>query len=441
VDDKLKAKAELIKELVGLRQKVSRLAAVQKKYQNVIALLGQREGPFYQLTENSPFPVIIFASNGKTEYVNSKFTELLGYTVEDIPTRQSWREKAYPIPQYRRQVIQEIETSEISGKQGLKRFDRKITCADGSMKDGILHSLYLADGGYCIVIADITELKKGQTALDVSRERFRTIYKNSPVPAFLWKRGGDDFTLVDFSDSADEFTKANLIHWIGARMSKHFSDAPHFVEDTNRCFSEKTVVKNEYWYHLRTTGEMKYVASFYIFIFPDLVLIYFVDITPYKRIEESLKENEKRLELEARRLEEANTALKVLLDYRVDEKRRIQENIATTVTQLILPFVERLDNSPLDDGQRVLISAIKSNLAEITSPFATKLSYRCAGLSPTEFAVANLVREGKRIKEAADTLSVTEDTVRFHRKNIRAKLGLKRKKLNLHSYLQQLSNE
>ncbi len=285
------------------------------------------------------------------------------------------------------------------------------------------------------------ELIKELAELSHKVAGFRTVYKNSPVPAFLWQRDGDDFTLVDFSLSADEFTKANLINWVGAKLSKLFSDMPRLVEDVKRCFSYRCIVKNEFPYSLRSTGEMKNVASFYIFIPPDLVLIYFVDITDYKRIEKSLKENEKRLELEARRLEEANTALKVLLDYRDEEKRRIQENVINTVTQLILPFVEKLQHSSLNDEQKVFVDAIKSNLAEITSPLATKLSYRYAGLSPTEFAVATLVREGKSIKEAADTLSITEDTVRFHRKNIRAKLGLKQKRLNLYSYLQQLSNE
>jgi DNA-binding CsgD family transcriptional regulator/PAS domain-containing protein len=388
-----------------------------------------------------PFPVIVFGRNGKTHYTNSKFTEFSGYGLREIPTRQAWTRKCLPVSSTRRQPARRADARAVFGERELGGRKRRIVCSDGSVKDRVVYSLHLKNGKECVIIADTTQLEESQKELEASRERFRTVYKNSPVPIFLWQRQGDDFTLVDFSLSASAFTKTVPDNWIGARLSKLFEDMPFLVDDVRRCFSKRATVRNEYPYTLRTTSERRYVASFYTFIPPDLVLIYFIDVTEYKKIEKSLKENEKRLELETRKLEEANTALKVLLDYRAEEKRRIQENVVTTVAQLILPFVEKLYHSSLDDQQRVLVDAVKSNLAEITSPMATKLSYRHAGLSPMELAVANLVRIGKSIKEAAHTLGITEDTVRFHRKNIRAKLGLKQKKLNLYSYLQQVSSE
>ena len=39
------------------------------------------------------------------EYLNPKFKEIFGYTMEDLPHKQAWLEKAYPDPQYRRQVF------------------------------------------------------------------------------------------------------------------------------------------------------------------------------------------------------------------------------------------------------------------------------------------------------------------------------------------------
>ncbi len=438
MNQKSKTKAQLTHRVVEQRRKVVRLPTDQNKYRGVAADPGKREELFYCLVEKSPFPVIIFSPEGKTEYINPKFTQLLGYTLEDIPSRHAWRKQAYPDTQYRGQVIEEIATSEAFGKRGLEGSERRITCADGSIKEGMLYSLYLTDGRYCIIIADITDLKEGQRELEVSQERFRTVYKSSPIPAFLWQRDRDDFTLVDFSSSADEFAQASVTNWLGVRLRNFFSHMPYVVDDIKHCFSEQTIVKNEYPYSLRATGEMRHVVSFYIFIPPDLVLVYFVDVTGYKKIEKCLKENEAKLELEAKRLEEANTALKVLLDYRGEEKRKIQENVVTAVSQLVLPFVQKLENTLLDDKQRVLIEAIKSNLDEITSPLAVKLSQLHAGFSPTELAVANLVRIGKSIKEAANVLCITQDTVRFHRKNIRVKLGLKHKKINLYSYLQQL---
>jgi DNA-binding CsgD family transcriptional regulator len=52
-----------------------------------------------------------------------------------------------------------------------------------------------------------------------------------------------------------------------------------------------------------------------------------------------------------------------------------------------------------------------------------------------EIKVANLVKEGKTNKEIAELLCLSKNTILFHRHNIRSKLGLKNKKINLRSHL------
>src|SRR5690242_18735483 len=42
---------------------------------------------------------------GVLGYVNSCFTELFGYTRDDIPTLDAWYEKAYPDPEYRGALV------------------------------------------------------------------------------------------------------------------------------------------------------------------------------------------------------------------------------------------------------------------------------------------------------------------------------------------------
>ena len=141
------------------------------------------------------------------------------------------------------------------------------------------------------------------------------------------------------------------------------------------------------------------------------------------------------LKLERKNLAEANAALKVLLRQREEDRRELEESLLTNVKNLVLPFAEKLKNARLTPEQLLFLEIIESHLKEITSPFLRTLSRQLAGLTPMEIQVADLVREGKTTKEIAQILYTSEDSVSFHRHNLRGKLGLKRKKVNLRSFL------
>ena len=49
--------------------------------------------------------------------------------------------------------------------------------------------------------------------------------------------------------------------------------------------------------------------------------------------------------------------------------------------------------------------------------------------------MADLIKAGKTNKEIAGLLLVSHNTVLFHRHNIRSKLNIKNKKINLRSHL------
>jgi len=67
--------------------------------------------------------------------------------------------------------------------------------------------------------------------------------------------------------------------------------------------------------------------------------------------------------------------------------------------------------------------------------FPKELPPRYADLTPAEIRVASFVRKGKSTKEIADTLDVSDQTVMWHRKNIRKKLNISNKGENLVTHL------
>lgn len=400
-----------------------------------------QDGFFNTIIEHLPYPVAIFTPDGDTQYINRKFVELFGFEMRDVSTRDDWQEKAYPDADYKNRVVKEIKQWEAFGQQSLYESRHHATCKDGSTKEVISYLMYLPNGYYCLIFTDVTESVRNQKKLKESEERFRTLYKRTPVPGFLWQWKDGDFELIDYNQSGYEMTKGNIPKVLGSRGRPYFHDVPHVLEDIKRCYLEQSVLKNEYPYKLRTTGEEIYVAAYCAFLPTDMVSLFHVDITKHINIEKALRESEKKLDMEARRLEETNVALKVLLDHRDEEKMRIQENVMYSASKLITPFINKLKGTQLTERQKLLLDTIEANLDEIVAPFAGNLSYRIASLTATEMEVAALVKEGKRIKEIAGMMCISEDAVCFHRKNIRSKLGLKHKKINLHSFLQQMGKK
>ena len=155
-------------------------------------------------------------------------------------------------------------------------------------------------------------------------------------------------------------------------------------------------------------------------------------------LEERVKERTKELEINTRNLEEVNTALGVLIKKRDEDKAELEERILANSKELVLPYIEKLENTPVDDRQKAYLSILVSNLNDIISPFSNFLTSGYGKLTSSEIQVSDLIKHGKRTKEIAELLSLSARTVESHRKNIRRKLGLINKRANLRSHLMSI---
>jgi DNA-binding NarL/FixJ family response regulator len=154
---------------------------------------------------------------------------------------------------------------------------------------------------------------------------------------------------------------------------------------------------------------------------------------------EELKKREQALELKSRSLEEANTALKVLLQHREEDKAALEEQVLANVRKLVLPYLENLKHLHLNEKQAAQVKIAEENLKQIVSSFLHNLTSSYLELTPREIQVANLVKEGKTTKEMTEILNISATAVDFHRKNLRSKFGIKNKKTNLMAFLSSLS--
>lgn len=160
------------------------------------------------------------------------------------------------------------------------------------------------------------------------------------------------------------------------------------------------------------------------------------DITEQKRTMDMLKENERQLVASSETLKETNAALRVLLKQREDDKREMEDVFVSNIKEMILPYVHKMQKDRIGFRHKAYLDIISTNLNEIMAPFLNKI--RQLNFTPKEIEVASLIRDGKTTKEIAEIMSVATSAIDSHRNNIRAKLGLIKKDVNLRSYLMTL---
>ena len=159
------------------------------------------------------------------------------------------------------------------------------------------------------------------------------------------------------------------------------------------------------------------------------------DISERVRDAGEIERARKELEAKSIYLEETNTALRVLLRNIEREKIEVQEDVIVNVREMILPVVQKIRHRRPENERNALIDVLETNLNGIVSPFVRNLTIKGVPLTPTEIKVANLIKQGKSTKDIADLLNLSVRSIEFHRDNIRKKLDIKGKKVNLQAFL------
>ncbi len=309
------------------------------------------------------------------------------------------------------------------------------------------------------VFFDITETKKAEEALRKSEEKYHRLYKlmrlmTDNMPDMIWAKDMDGrymfvnqamcdkLIMCDCPDRAIGMT--DMVIAEKERNAGYEYTFGEFCVNSDAIIQERKVacriieegfVRNKY-----------FVLDVHMapFLNENREMIGTVgcgrDVTNEKEVEKALKEREIELERKNLRLEELNSALKILLEKRDEDKKVIEEKVLMNIKNLIIPYVVKLKKTTLNDRQEIFLEIIQSNIEDILSPFAHKLSYKYLNFTPTELQVADLVKQGFRTKEIADLLNSSPETVSGHRKSMRKKLNLKDKKSNLRTHLLFLDN-
>jgi PAS domain S-box-containing protein len=164
-----------------------------------------------------------------------------------------------------------------------------------------------------------------------------------------------------------------------------------------------------------------------------------IDISHVDDVRRLLAEKEEQVKRQGQELAELRAAIKAMANEGEERCSEIEATILRNIELRSIPIIRRLRSKNRNTELDPLIETLERSLREIASPVIKKLSQGSNPLSHSELQVANLIREGLSTKRIAETLSISERTVEFHRRNIRLKLGLRGMRTTLKHHLVNLT--
>ncbi len=160
-----------------------------------------------------------------------------------------------------------------------------------------------------------------------------------------------------------------------------------------------------------------------------------LDVTDHKMALNALKESKEELKNYKLALEQKDLALKEMLEHVERTKNKLKENISINVNETILPVLEKFKMKGVSSDH---VDMLHRYMNDLTSSFGSKIIQRNFRLTPREIEICNMIKNGFSNKEISDFLNISLQTVEMHRKNIRKKLNISNKDINLTSYLQEI---
>ena len=421
-----------------------------------LAQYRQTSGRFAGIFRAIPDAVVFADVNRQIVMVNPAASQIFGYAEEEVIGRNTQQFYA-SAQEYEKQGE---ERSFLIAEEKLQPYEVNYRRKNGEVFHSETVGRVVRDDegnvlGFLAIIKDITERVKARQALqeayhvlerrvELGTDELRKVQEKKQK--YLDVAG----VMLVALNAAGEIT---LINQHGCRLlqvreeevlGRNWFD--HFVpkrmaENVRKVFSQLMsgdIQQAKYYENsvLTSSGEER-IISFHNTILTDGegridgILFSGDDITERKQIEEELQRR-------SLKLEEANIALKILLKQCSDARQELEKNVLANINGLISPHLENLEMKLADRQHKAYVDIIKTNLLQITAAFSRNLYEQFPSLTPREIQVVDFIKNGMVNKDIAELLGLSPRTVETYRDNIRIKLGIKNKRVNLRSHILSL---
>ncbi len=301
-----------------------------------------------------------------------------------------------------------------------------------------LKKVSLASAGYVIILSDITSMIDQRVQLEkVVQERTEALTKSEQLFRSLFTSAGEGILLTDNSlriiqaneKAADMFGMTSL--WLeGANCVKIIH--PDSIDSLRQA---ALIDEGDAWHGevngITGSGDA-FPASITVNKFrlggEDFLHLIVRNITQQKAMERYLRE-------EKTKAEEMNVTLRNVMKAIDRDKEDFEVSIAQKVTTSIIPSLQKLAAEESIEVRNMYMKILRDQLAGLTSSSGAISNEDIIRLTKSEVHVCQMIQAGSTSKDIADAMAISIETVQTHRKNIRRKLGLSGKDVNLFAYL------
>jgi PAS domain S-box-containing protein len=236
----------------------------------------------------SPGIVVITDKDGRIEFANPKFSDITGYSFEEVKGRKhNFLKSGIHSTEFYKQLWSTIKAGKewrgefLNKKKDGTKYWEQATIAPFRDKEDLMNFIKFS--------IDISDRKRTEQALKESEMKLTAQYKSIPVPTYTWRRVNDYFVLENYNDAAFNITKGNIVKLVGAKQTEIFKNDQQILEDMENCFTNQQNLERDTSYQMKSTGEMKHFNVRYAFVPPNALLTHTEDVTERKKSEKALQ--------------------------------------------------------------------------------------------------------------------------------------------------------
>ncbi|MBL0209782.1 MAG: PAS domain S-box protein [Holophagaceae bacterium] len=198
------------------------------------------EARFRRLEKAMPVPLAFVARSGEIQYINDRFEQVFGYTLEDLPSIQTWWRLAYPDEGYRQGLMEAWNTAvqaAVEAGNDIPPLECRVACKNGDVRTMEISGVLLGED-LLAAFTDLTVRKQAEEALRSASLYARRLIEASLDPLVTIGRDG---RITDVNAATEIVTGRSREELVGTDFADYFTEPEKARAGYQQVFSEGAV--------------------------------------------------------------------------------------------------------------------------------------------------------------------------------------------------------